>query len=137
MNKFNVAFDAAQRHAVVLSADNENIPAGHEVIGSFESDIEPGTGRITGTGENTRGQNGEHIFISEARRILGENEVSDFATLTIEDGVSNQPLGADGELRDVKSTAEVERENAQEIKGEKDTGKTDDKPTDKKAAPKK
>ena len=122
MNKFNVAFDAAQRHAVVLSADNENIPAGHEVIGSFKSDVEPGTGRIIGNGENTRGQNGEHVFISEARRILGENDVTDFSSLTIEDGVSNQPLGADGELRDIQSTKEVEDENKTELKGEKPDG---------------
>lgn len=107
MTTFLVAFDASNRRAYVLNQDGE-IPAGSEEIGTFEADIDPETGYVSG---RLIGDSGDHIFIEEARKLVEEQGVSDFQNLIIEDRVSNEPR-PDKPLETVK---EVEQEHAADL----------------------
>lgn len=122
MTKFVVAFDSAHRNAIILNDGDENIPAGFEVIGNFDAPIDPETNRLTEGTASIQAENGDHIFIAEAKKLLEkEAGVTDFENLNIEDRASNQPQPDENVL----TVKEMEQHNAAELRGTEENGSPD------------
>lgn len=125
MNKYIVGFDSAQRRVHIYN-DGQDMEPGFKEVGSFELAIDPVTNAVKrGDVEGPASEGGDHIFITEAKRVLQENTpATDFSNMRFEDKASNQPLAEKTGNTYVPTTKEVEDklsepEDKNEIKDKK------------------
>lgn len=92
MTELVVAWNDTGRKCHITLTD-DNLEPGFKKIGTF--DLEPG---------DALSQDGDHVFIYEAKQILSENGIGDHGSITFEDKASNEAfLGLDH----IPSTKEV------------------------------
>lgn len=119
MAKYVVGFDKAQRR-VAIYLDGSDMDPGFKEAGTFELAIDPETNRVRqgSIADHDTHEGGDHVFITEARRVLRENGVTVFANMTFEDKASNDPTLE--RARELPTTQEVFDKNLEEALGAKE-----------------